>query len=109
MPVNRIDIVAYRGDKQKLLTRIQRPLKSLNKPSIEITDLRRNPNKRVLYENKSPMFFQVYYYKNRPYTLAIVCGNRLIAFPFDYAFVLNDALNKYIEEMKDGFSSIPEA
>ena len=67
---------------------------------IEIANLKRNPDKVILYENKNPIFLQIFYYKSKPYTLAIVCGNRLIAFPFDYAFIIKKALEKYIETLK---------
>jgi len=96
-----IDMILRSGSKQKYLMRLQRPLKKLPQPNAEIVDLTRNPNKVVLGEEQEPFFFQVFYYKNRPFTLAVVCGNRLIAFPYDLAFILKDSLEKYFEQMKE--------
>jgi len=97
--ITRMELVAFRGDKPKMIARLQRPLKSVPPPTIFLSDLSRNPDKVILYENKSPMFFQVYYYKSKPHTLAIVCGNRVIAFPFDYAFIVKKACEDYIEQL----------
>lgn len=97
----RIEMTFYRHDKPTHILRLQRPLKSLPQPKGELVDLRKNPNKVVLYENRNPYFFQVYFYIDKPNMLAIVSGNRLIALPFDYAFTLKNALEKYIKILKE--------